>query len=739
MSNIAKVIVDVGLDREFDYRIPPPMRDEIVPGTLVEVPFGHRYARGYVIALSETTDQTQLKDIQRRVGDKPLVREPILELAKWMAAYYMAPIEHAVRAVLPSPVRKAGAKFKERLYVAPEHTASDPAAREALRGKSPRQADVLDVLVNEGELYLQDLVGKAGTTAVTVRKLEAQGFLRIGRRMDLRNPCAGHALIPTHPLSLMPEQGDALGMVRRAVDTLDPSVVLLYGVTGSGKTEVYLQGIQHVLDRGRGAIVLVPEISLTPQTVERFRGRFGERIAVLHSSLSSGERHDEWHRVHDGKATIVIGARSALFAPVKDLGLIVVDEEHEPSYKQEESPRYHARDVAVMRGRFEKCAVVLGTATPALESMYNADKGKYAVAELRHRVDHKRMPAIRVVDMRAEKEREGRVNVISRDLLLAMEDRLERKEQIILFLNRRGFFTSLTCPTCGYVATCTQCSVSMTYHKRQNELCCHICGHREGVPSACPKADCRDPEYRFAGTGTQRVEEIVSKIFPRATLRRMDSDSTTRKGAHGRILDDFRSGKIDILVGTQMIAKGLHFPNVTLVGVIHADAGLHLPDFRAGERTFQLLTQVAGRAGRGDVMGEVFVQTYTPFHPAIQAARRLDFAGMYDQEIEFRRELMYPPFAHLVCVTFHGTSESLAKRTAETVLRQVQPLLDDRTLCSEVAPAPLARAKGRYRFQIILRSPTTRAITRPVRHVLRECKMPRDVQCTVDVDAQSML
>ena len=524
------------------------------------------------------------------------------------------------------------------------------------------------------------------------------------------------------------------------MDTLAPPVVLLFGVTGSGKTEVYLQAIAHAAARGKGAIVLVPEISLTPQTVERFRRRFGDGVAILHSNLSEGERHDEWHRVHEGRASIVVGARSALFAPVRNLGLIVVDEEHEHSYKQSETPCYHARDTAVMRGRREGCAVVLGSATPSLESYRNALSGKYAMARLTHRVDHRRMPLLKVVDLRAEAEREGRANVFSRELAQAVGDRLARAEQTILFLNRRGYASSLICPKCGFVAQCEDCSVSMTYHKREQRLICHLCGRRAPVPERCPK--CGDPAFRYAGLGTERIEEILAKLFPRARVARMDSDTMTRKESYREVLGDFRTGKLDILVGTQMIAKGLDFPNVTLVGVMFADLALHLPDFRAGERTFQMLTQVAGRAGRGDVAGEVIVQTYTPHHPAIQAVRRFDLEGFYEQELAFRRELGYPPFARLACLTARGPDRAAVAGYAEglaAALRRAAAEGGGAVKVSDAAPAPFERIQGQYRQQVIVRSADARAMNRAIRAAVAAEKKPPDVRLLIDMDALSLL
>jgi primosomal protein N' (replication factor Y) len=515
------------------------------------------------------------------------------------------------------------------------------------------------------------------------------------------------------------------------------SVILLHGVTGSGKTEVYLQAIDYAFKQGKGAIVLVPEISLTPQTIDRFRSRFGDTIAVLHSHLSNGERHDEWHRIHDGAARIVVGARSAVFAPVENLGLIVVDEEHEHTYKQEEMPRYHARDVAVMRGHFDKCAVLLGSATPALESFANAKKGKYQLVEMMSRVDHREMPHMRIVDMRQEAERTGRVSIFSRDLVDAVRKRIDKAEQVILFLNRRGYASSLVCPQCGLVAKCNECSISLTYHRHDETLKCHICGAIQAVPARCP--GCQDPAFKFAGIGTQRVELAVEKLFPSARVARMDADATRGKDSHRRILNEFKTGKIDILVGTQMIAKGLDFPNVTLIGVLNADMSLHMPDFRASERTFQLLTQVAGRAGRGEIPGEVIVQTSTPFHPAIQAARRLDYVGFCDQENEFRRELGYPPFGHLVCVGIKGMDQAKVVKSAEQFATQLQPLLSSQVVLSGPAPAPLEKAKGQFRHQILLRAPTAKMITDSLKGAIREFPWPVGVSVYIDVDAVSLM
>ena len=600
-SLIANVRVELALDRDFDYLVPDALREAVALGSQVLVPFGRQLKKGYVVGFADKSDFAQLKKIRDVIGEKPLLTEPVLRLARWMAEYYAAPLEMCIQAIIPSAVRRKNNQFKKLLYVTVLPAAADDDLLARLASESSRQYEVLQILCRNGSMPMGALVREAGTTAVTVRALAEKAFVQIEETVVNRDPFANSTILKTEPLPLMEEQQTSFAQVCASLDAGNGKVVLLHGVTGSGKTEVYLQSLDYALKQGKGGIILVPEISLTPQTVQRFRSRFGDRIAVLHSHLSDGERHDEWHRLYDGKALIAIGARSALFAPVRNLGLIVVDEEHEGSYKQDEAPRYNARDIAVVRGHFENCTVILGSATPSLESYNNARVGKYELSKLTIRADHRSMPLMHIVDMRVEAQREGKIHAISRELKEAIDQRLRGGEQIILFLNRRGFSTSLICTTCGYVAECPDCSIAMTYHKTTHKLICHICGRTQVVPVTCPEEKCAGTEFKKSGFGTQRIEEIVSKIFPGARIARMDSDTTTRKDSYERILGGFRAGKTDILIGTQMIAKGLHFPNVTLVGVINADSSLHMPDFRAGERTFQLLTQVSGRAGRGEI------------------------------------------------------------------------------------------------------------------------------------------
>ena len=747
---IARVTLDLAVRREFDYLIPNELEQNVCDGTRVKVPFGSREILGVVTAVLSESPHSNLREIIKIVGGQALVTPPILKLVRWIAEYYCCAPEIAMKAVLPDAVRKEEEGWRERLYVRalPQHG--------ELPKLTKRQEDLWAIIEEWRELPLQEFLRLAGTTSGTIRKLEDKGLVSIAPQISERDPYAKEHILPTNPLELNNEQLVALNNIVKSIDCLNSPenstdknkgnhVFLLHGVTGSGKTEVYLQAIAHALEQGKGAIVLVPEISLTPQTVERFKARFSHGplqtlVAVLHSHLSSGERHDEWHKIRQGRARIVIGARSAVFAPVDPLGLVIVDEEHEHSYKQEEAPRYNARDLAVVRGQQEGAVVVLGSATPCMESYYNVQRKKYFLLSLTERADEKNMPIVRIVDMRNASSKGKGISIFSPQLHEAILQRLEKKEQVMLFLNRRGWSSSLQCPECGFVAECPNCSVSLTYHRSAQKLMCHICGHIDSAPSKCPEQNCGNASIRYSGLGTEKVEAALDKNFPSARVKRMDSDTLKRKEDYRRILGDFRSGKIDILVGTQMIAKGLHFPNVTLVGIIHADLSLHIPDFRAGERTFQLLTQVAGRAGRGDVEGEVYVQSFTPFHPAIQYARRHDYIGFYDQEIEFRQELHYPPVGRVALLTLRGRSEDRVRFFADHLRKEMDLLaiqLGDIVVAGP-APAPLLRAENFYRYQIMIRTPRMPQLSRQLSTKFDSLKIPEDLRLIIDIDPVSL-
>ena len=773
MPKYARVLVDDSAGKAFDYELPEAVAGILQPGSRVRVPVRTRTALATVIELLDETDVPGVKLISEVVSAEPILSPLLLKLGAWMADYYCCSVEQAMKAVLPNVIRKAEVGHQTRLFARLAREVGEEES-EALKKKAPLQAAAIAFLAEAGKpIAVAELAEKCDANHAVIQALVKKGLVLTESATVERDPSQGETFLHAGKLEMNAEQLVVFARVTAAIrnsgvppeqadelpacspdqqagsplalsgETPDfrpapPKPLLLHGVTGSGKTEIYLQAIQLVLERGQTAIMLVPEISLTPQTVERFKSRFAatqHEVAVLHSHLSEGERHDEWHKIRTGRARIVIGARSAIFAPCANLGLIVVDEEHENTYKQEETPRYHGRDIAVLRAQMEGCACLLGSATPSLESFHNAQLGKYELLRLTQRVDDKKMPFIRIMDMRMESKKKG--SILSERLITAVNDRLAKKEQTILFLNRRGFSTSLLCEKCGYVCECPNCSVGLTFHRAAGRVVCHICGHQAVAPAKCP--ECKDPGIKYSGTGTEKVEDIVTKCFPKAVVKRLDADVMTRKDAFRETLGAFKVGKIDILVGTQMIAKGLHFPNVTLVGIINADLSLHLPDFRAGERTFQLLTQVAGRAGRGDVEGEVFVQSFTPFSPSIQFARHHDFDGFWEQEIEFRRQWDYPPFTHLVLIVIRSAHQQRAEFSAQTLHRRLKDALPPNTTLSDPAPAPLEKSHGNYRFHLMLRTRAILRLSRHLRGVLEKLTFPEDVIVTVDVDAYQLL
>src|SRR4051812_12439911 len=737
----ARIIIDRSIHRELDYLIPDTLAEKVSIGSRVRVPFRERSALATVVALLEESEAEGIRPIEALVGEAPALSPKLIELARWMSAYYCCPIETVMRSLLPQVIRRAEVGWKKQLFVSGAKE-TGPEELEKLRRRAPRQAELMDAVAKLGQpVAAAELLRQTSLDNQTLRALEKRGWISLREEAVARDPHATDEFIASSSLQLNPEQTAALEAIEQSLSAPEKAKpILLHGVTGSGKTEIYLQAIHATLARGKTAIVLVPEISLTPQTVERFKSRFAETqemVAVLHSHLSEGERHDEWHKIHAGRARIVVGARSAVFAPLENLGLIVVDEEHETSYKQEEAPRYHARDVAVVRAKMEGCVVVLGTATPSLESYHNAIQGKYRLLKLTQRVDSCQMPLMRIVDLRLERRKQKVAAILSEKLRAAITTRLEKREQTILFLNRRGFSTSLLCSNCGEARDCPNCSVALTFHRGAARLTCHLCGHTAAVPKKCPA--CSQDALIYSGFGTEKVEANVAQLFPDATVRRMDADSMSRKDAYRETLHAFRAGKIDILVGTQMIAKDLHFPNVTLVGIINADLALHLPDFRAGERTFQLLTQVAGRAGRGEVRGEVFVQTYTPFSPSIQFARHHDFGGYFEQELEFRERCDFPPFKHAVLITVRSAHEARAKLSAETLVRRLKESLGSEFTVGDATPAPLEKLQGQFRFHILLRGEAIIRLSRLLRETLDKLPFPEDVAVAVDVDPYQLL
>ena len=746
---VVKVAIDLALDRLFDYEVPKALQKKLAVGQLLSVPFGHREARGFAVELETgnslpaealaKTGKRVLKPVSGIIDETPFFSPTLLELVRKIAAYTAAPMDSLLRAALPAPVLKRNAKAKEQLFVEAIVESSDSRL-------TSRQRWLYDQIVRLGGGWMTSLCQELNTTPPSLRVLAEKGLVTIAPRAKRRDPLAGRRLLPSKPLPLNKEQQAALGAIaelaarRKTQDggMSSSRALLLHGVTGSGKTEVYLQAIARELEAGRGAIVMVPEISLTPQTVQRFASRFGDTVAVLHSALSDGERYDEWHRIRSGAARVVVGPRSAVWAPVRDLGLIVVDEEHEPSYKQEDNPHYNARDVAVLRGAMEGATVVLGSATPSLESWANVQRGKYTLAEMKSRAGNGRLPSVTLVDMRGGESSPRSGAIFSQELLEAIRMRLDRGEQTMLFLNRRGYSRSAVCATCGRVGTCPQCGIPYTYHRADSCLRCHVCGRWATLPSTCPS--CRASAFDFVGVGTQRAEAALAKCFPRARILRMDADSTSRKNTHDDILSTFRRGDADILLGTQMIAKGLDFPNVTLVGVLNADASLNMPDFRAAERTFQLLAQVSGRAGRAELPGEVLIQSYDPQVPTIRAAASADFARFARDELKAREEAFLPPFCHLAVIGVKSKNLKLAGDWAVMYAESLKKLERKAGISvSDAMPASLEKADGWYRWQIVLRSKSAAALVHAWRWISSARPWPRTIRASIDIDAVNVM
>jgi primosomal protein N' (replication factor Y) len=742
----------------FTYRLRPGT-GEPPRGARVLVPFGERRVIGVVTGAAPAGGNRALKDVLQVLDEEPLVEPPLLDLAEWMADYYLAPPGECFRLVLPpAGVRASRAVVRLRAREATagaEPRAADQPVLEAVRegpvrlsalakrlGRDPRaaverlrlgglveleqdlrapgfrearvavrtaaafaprgkaQAEVLARLDRQGgRARLAELVRDRPSLRSAVERLGALGAVRFESERDARSPEGLPAREPV-VFEATADQEAVLPPLQDAVAAGGFRPFLLHGVTGSGKTEVYLRAVETALARGRGAIVLVPEIGLTPMLVRTARARFGALVSVLHSELSTGERHDEWWRTREGEARVVVGARSAVFAPVPRLGLLVVDEEHDGAYKQDESPRYHARDVAVFRARLEGCPVLLGSATPSVESHENARKGKYTRLVLARRVSPQGLPRVEIVDRRAVLKAGGDP-ILTPPLLEGLGARLARREQSLVLLNRRGYATSLLCRECGQQAMCPNCSVALTLHQGGRSALCHYCGHESKAPSECPS--CRGAYLRLSGYGTERVAEAVATAFPGARVDRLDRDRAGRRGAVAGILRAFEAGEIDVLVGTQMIAKGHDFPRVTLVGVVDADVGLGLPDFRSAERTFQLLTQVAGRAGRGETKGEVILQSHWPDHYALGFACAQDYDAFFEREMEFRRTMGYPPAAALVNVIVRAADEAKGRAEAHALARALRAAARGRYRVLGPAAAPLARLKGEHRFQVVLK------------------------------------
>lgn len=740
---VATVVFSEPPGGPFDYVIPTNLQPQVTPGQRVRVPLGksNRQIVGYCVAVGPRPSDVpwQLKEILETVDQRPLLSEKMLKLTRWMANYYIASWGQVLEAVVPAGVRSLAGT---RLVTFYQLAADLPAELSELRLPA-KQKRVMDVLqAGEGPIEANRLASLADCTQAPLKSLAGKGLLVASKQRLHREQLDEQATEREQPLELNEDQEPALAAVLAACRSGQQQTILAYGVTGSGKTEVYMQAVEDVVRSGRQAIVLVPEISLTPQTRQRFRARF-DQVAVLHSQLSDAERHWHWQRIADGQVQVVVGPRSAIFAPTPQLGLIVLDEEHEPSFKQETTPRYHARDVALERAKLEAIPLVLGSATPALESWQRAISGEFQLVRLPNRVLGRPLPEVATIDLCHERRSRSK-GAISRVLEQAMRQALDQDGQIILLLNRRGFSTSIQCPACGHVVRCPQCDVAVTHHRQQvggkaERVLCHYCDYEARVPSACP--ECRSEEIRFAGLGTQRLEAEVNARFRGSVCLRMDSDTMRGPGSHEKALQRFRDGEVQILVGTQMIAKGLDFPDVTLVGVVNADTALHFPDFRAAERTFQLVTQVAGRTGRSERGGRVLVQTYSPDHPAIQAAAGHQFEDFARQELPLREKFGYPPYSSLIRLIVRGDVEDATAAFAQRLVDELATLVADSVSYRVLgpAPAPITRVREKYRFHLLLVTDELSQLSEPLEQLIQQLPGPDTIQWVIDVDPLSLL
>jgi primosomal protein N' (replication factor Y) len=765
-THFADIVFDRPLDHAFTYAIPNDLVGKLCVGKRVEVPLGRggKTTTGFCVRISSTppTASFEIKSISRVLDVDALVDDHLMKLTRWMADYYLCAWGQVLHAIVPAGVREnAGTRV-----AAFAETVSRDQLPNPLPTITSRQKIVLETLKKEGKpLEILQLARLAGCGAGVISGLVKKGLLRkFNERIETSAASAGGETSEAgevggasgsgRNIELNSDQIRVWTQIQSSFQAGGYKAFLLHGVTGSGKTEIYLRAIEEVVKQGKEAIVLVPEISLTPQTIQRFRGRCGN-VAVMHSHLTDAERGGYWRRVASGHIQVVVGARSAVFAPTRKLGLIAIDEEHESSFKQESTPRYHARDVAVMRARLEGIPVLMGSATPSLESWSNAARGNYTLLSMPNRVEARPLPLVKVIDLRHEPKGTGKLSAIGPTLENAMRKSLKEKGQIILLLNRRGFSTHVHCQACGYVAQCANCDLALTFHRMRAALVCHYCGFETAPYQKCPS--CGQPTMRYQGLGTEKLHAEIGDKFPGYVCQRMDSDSMSKRGSHQRVLDAFRDGNVNILVGTQMIAKGLDFPNVTLVGVVNADVGLHLPDFRSAERTFQLLAQVAGRAGRGEKGGVVLVQSYTPEHPCISLAAKHDFMSFAVQELAHRKQHQYPPFQRLARLIVRSEKEDAASQFADTLAEAFTEAMKKSSTktAGEVAhtghssipalrllgPAecPVFRLKGFYRFHFQIQSADSGVLHSVLREVIINAKPPSGVEFQVDVDPYNML
>ena len=749
---VAEIILNSNakeLNRVFDYNIPETMVYKAMVGSRVFVQFGKRkqLEEGFIIGIKESSE-FKLKNIEKIVNENGLTEEKV-ELAKWMARRYFCNISECIKLMLPpgttTKIIENRIKEKNENFVTIIDEEVVESDIEEDKFKSAKQVRILKFLLDNGETNMADLLLFTDTTRDAVKALEKKNYITIEKKQVERNPFFHKVERQSKKLEFTEEQQNSYNEISDKMDKNKYEEYLIYGVTGSGKTEIYLQLIEKALNNNKTSIMLVPEISLTPQTVDRFIARFGEEnIAVLHSKLSIGERFDQWNKIKSGQAKIVIGARSAIFAPVQNLGIIIIDEEHDSSYKSESTPRYNAKDVARYLCYESNIPLVLGSATPDTGSLYRTIKKQSVLLRLNKRANNAKLPEIEVVDLREELSKKNK-SMLSEKLQESIKENLENKKQTILFLNRRGFSTFVMCRDCGYTAKCKNCDITLTYHKSTNKLKCHYCGYETKVITKCP--ECGSENIRYFGTGTQKLESEINTLFPEAKTIRMDVDTVTKKNSHEKILTDFKENKADILIGTQMVVKGHHFPNVTLVGVIAADGSLNMNDYRANEITFQILTQVAGRAGRGEDAGKVIIQTYNPDNFTIECVKQQNDEMFYNTEMRLRKQLKYPPFCDIIVIGVSSKDEQITMKVAQSLHKYLKDRVENENIgimLYKALPAPIDKIKNKYRWRILIKCKFGEDIidlmnnTMEKAQTIKYCKNG-DANISIDVNPTNMI
>ena len=732
MKLYAEVIINseaLEIDRPFTYKVPEEFNNEIKIGQIVKVPFGkgNKTSEGFILNLKNDDNiKFKTKNIAAILVKDPVIDEDDINLIEFLREKTLCKYIDAFRLLIPVGIMKGAKAKKKRVIVLKNEDLSN------IKNPDGYKKIIEFFKTNSGKYTKSELINEHSISQYKLNKLIENEVLSIEEESVFRYNDRVYNKDSAKTLTIEQEN-----IIREYINS-DDKMFLLKGVTGSGKTEVYMKLVERVLLEGKSAIILVPEIALTPQMIERFKGRFGVNVALFHSKLSDGERFDEWFRVKEGKAKVIVGARSAIFLPAKNLGLIIIDEEHENTYKSEQNPKYQTKEVAEYLSELKGCKVILGSATPSIETYYRALTGEMKLLELNSRVDNKPMPPMKVIDMRNELKG-GNKSLFSRELFIAIQERLKRKEQIILFLNRRGFSTFVSCRSCGYVFKCDECDISMTYHKN-GLLICHYCGKTKREPRECPK--CHSKYVKFFGAGTQRVEEEVKKYFNNVRILRMDVDTTRDKHSYERIYNTFKNGEADILIGTQMVSKGLDFKNVTLVGILAADMSINIPDYRAAERTFQIITQEAGRAGRGDKQGEVLIQTYTPQHYSLQYAVNYDYEGFYEKEFTVRAMMKYPPFGKLLLINGTSKKEELLKNFMHKITMMIKPLVESCLDIEILGPIPcmISKVKENYRWQIVIKGEFDSYFSKNIKEILYDenKNVYNDIRISMDINPNNL-